>query len=143
MPGHLRRQNSVGGCAVTSQNPLLKSMKNLKNLLCIHPCSAGKARFIHPAPCALFFFVILEHKVTCKQNEFVSCTCGGIKHYCRKKSPDKYGRKMTVNRLTWREILREGEREKDRENKGERERRVASGTIHLPSTILDFPTFQN
>lgn len=74
--------------------------------------------------------LILEHKVTRKQLVCVMYT----RHYqallLEEISCDEYRREMTVNRLTWRELVKEG-----KEKMKERERQVASGTIQLPSEL--------
>lgn len=84
-------------------------------------------------PCTHLKFVILEHSVAHKQ--FLWCIRGGVNHCSRKKSVvTNIGRKWQpvplVSRLTWREMLK-----RERENEGERERQVVSGTIQLPSEL--------
>lgn len=72
--------------------------------------------------------LILEPKVTRKQFVCVMCT-----RHCRALlyeaiSCDKYRKEMTVNRLTWRALVKEGKEKM-------KERQVASGAIQLPSEL--------
>lgn len=147
MSGHLLLQSSVGGCVVLSQNSLLLDNARTKSLwnfitYFTSPLPLGGLGFIILNSCTPHIFVILEHTVTCKQ--FVSCIQGGIKHCSRKKSVltnigGKWQPLPQVNRLTWREMVKEGKRKWKREGE-------AGGVWHYSITIravLDFPTFQN
>lgn len=122
-------------------------MKNLKNLLYIHPRSAGTAGFIHPAPCTHFFFCN-TWTLSDTQTEWIcfmytfggglSRTTGGRNHLT-----DMGGKNWQWTDWPgekWRESESERRIEKLEER---RERQVASGAIHLPSTRLDFPTLKS
>lgn len=139
MSGHLLLRSSVGGCVVISQNLLLtwqcqnKILVVFYNLLHMSPSPSRRARFIFLIPA----------RITCSQHlniQLVSWAPGSAELCSRKESlvtnlRGKWQRLLPVNRLTWREVVKEGKRKWRREGE-------AGGVWHYSITIravLDFP----